>query len=523
MDVIINSTKVAATVPKITLRLNDENTAEFSLPNTPENRALTQAIQNVTIKIEGQTKFTGILASPELHRNVIKCFCREKAVYYLDRGHYTKIYEFTPADTIFNEICSAAGVTYSGSAPNAESIRFDDAKPFYAAMLTVLHYGAEEVPAYGLGVLKLGRDSVGGSPQQFLDWWTSDLTFHVGFKGSNKGAVPILTIGQKRLDFTKMKDTVIGKAWKLDGTEITYTAGTGEREAKFTDRNAIGTVTLGNFVERKFEFLNEPIVSLPVQIDILTWLEKDLEEGDTITIKDEELNIDGDYRIVKAVITDMIVKCDLVKGELNPDDLLRTVVDADAQPAPAPTNLPPVEEKLLDATTEPPPGEVVAAIQEGTSFAGSASGGVWTKVLELTVPSESHDVYFLLFQAIAYPTTAGVANMFCWARLYNVTKGEYYPSAIGQKGVLGATNEQHVITYFFTIPKDVTGDELEVQVQPPTGFDAIFERVGGTGWGHSPHTHPTEVQPSYHQHNINEARHFNPVTDRRQALLEDYT
>jgi len=519
-EVSINGVVVPATINKIVFKLNDENTAEFTIDNNAENRDLVSGLNEVTIRLLDKTIFTGIVASPELYHDVIKCYCREKAVFYLERKKgFTNVYEVVPADTILDDICTAAGVTYAGNAPNALSIQFDNSSCYYAALLTVLHYGAEEVAAaaLGLGEAQIGTFSLGGSPEQYLDWWTSDTTFYVGYKGTSKGSVPLLTVGRKRLDFTKMKDKVTGTAWTRNGTEITYTAGTGTREETFTDRNAIGQTTLGNLVERRYAMLNQPIVSLPVTIDILTWVEYDLSEGDYITVEKEELGVSGEYRIAKAELSETTVKCDLVRSEVMPEELFRSILGMDAQPAPAPTNLPPVEERFLDALTEVSPGLVVA-VTDHSEINIKCTAYSWTTVGSVTIPDEEHEI---LYVHVCFAFYSSSVNHYGTFLVRAKVGGAYYPSANGVTMALVVSTEPLQFTpatVLIPIPRNCANQTVEVEVYSPL-YDTnayVFLDL----WGHSPHAHPAEVNPSYHYHNINEARHFNTVTDNRQTLLE---
>ncbi|MHA1290285.1 MAG: hypothetical protein ACTSPB_23120, partial [Candidatus Thorarchaeota archaeon] len=132
---------------------------------------------------------------------------------------------------------------------------------------------------------------------------------------------------------------------------------------------------------------------------------------------------------------------------------------------------------------EPTAGIVAAAASQTMGSAVTCSPNTWTTVRSLTVPNEEHEILF-----VYCVTNASVQAKFRY-RIKNVTKNEYYPSSTTTECPISATIPDYgIVALFMTVPKNVGGDTLELQIYNLESTDRDFG-ASISCWGHSPHYH----------------------------------
>jgi hypothetical protein len=144
--------------------------------------------------------------------------------------------------------------------------------------------------------------------------------------------------------------------------------------------------------------------------------------------------------------------------------------------------------------TTPPTTEVIAnlVIQYPNFENDSVPEATWTDVGTTTIPSDADiEELFISGGICQYGQTGWLAFRY---RIYDVTDGIYYPynsaSDVTHQPALFCSANGQVVTYFVTIPKNVKGHSVKLQVYiidtSPTPSDIIADM---NIWGHSPHVH----------------------------------
>jgi len=112
----------------------------------------------------------------------------------------------------------------------------------------------------------------------------------------------------------------------------------------------------------------------------------------------------------------------------------------------------------------------------------------WTTAVEIVVPDVDHEVYYIISMCTCKETQTSQAHIN--VRLYDVTANIYYPSLSTYYWILLRANFWEVpFDCFFTIPRNVKGHTLRLQMRVDTsGLDSDFY-VRLLAWGHSPHSH----------------------------------
>lgn len=331
-EVTIAGTVVSAQDIKITKILNNLWTADFVIPNTDENRELLgTAIKAAVIKLNDVQRFSGQLTNPTVETDRILCHCLDTVQYKMDLKPFTGQYNGIAVNTIASDICAAADVTWGSNITYTRYLQFKQASCLYSGIVLVAHCGTDELGA--------------STP---LDWWTDETKFYIGQRGSVKGEVALVEIGQKTVDYSKIKDRVDYACWTTDGIERNGWAGQsgGTQKLFRKNRNFYATVwgaspqcrTPDQWAYRLYLKLNEPIVRIPVKIDIVEWDDKDLDVGDSVTVDSPNLGLSGSYRIMKAIITEDMVVADLVKAEHSLVDEFLPDLGSDEQADSALTN-----------------------------------------------------------------------------------------------------------------------------------------------------------------------------------------
>ena len=138
-----------------------------------------------------------------------------------------------------------------------------------------------------------------------------------------------------------------------------------------------------------------------------------------------------------------------------------------------------------------PTAGVVAAANNITGGSVSVPPYTWTTLVSTTIPDVDCECYFcepvIYSEASDYQLNARV-------RIYDSTDGTYYPYSgtsdydfCPRVRALGSSAFGPGCSCFITIPKNVKGHTLEVQIY---SFHATANHYAAfVGWGHSPHTH----------------------------------
>jgi len=411
-----------------------------------------------------------------------------------------------------------------------------------------------------------------------VDWWTADDKFWVGTKGTDRGQIAEYVTGSKRIDRESVRNKIIVEGYDKDGNKMTVTVQDddsisqyGLREYSYVERNALDIDTLKSLANIILNELKDPKISIPVRLPTPLAVNYNLDSGDLVTIIETRKGLSGTYRIHRITFQESQTTIDLESCPEEISEIIRSVSGIDSTVLPSYTNLPPVAPKdlgvdiatqtlapniatqTLGASTEASPGEVVAFRGEDFSTATFSVGTSWTSVSLETkgVPSEEHEVLFVLYQAPYYWTSPGSGVTYAYLRLVieeplsgNKT---YYPENDATSNQIRidvdaskSSSDLGYLTVFFTVPKNVSGKYIYVQAKHSwSDHTLVIYHPSLTMWGHSPHTHPASVSPSEHyhagssispsdhyhpgssispsshEHEIVDSQHVNPFTDRR--------
>jgi len=465
---------------KIEKELNNLWKASFNMDNHPDNRELLKTeLPDVTIDLERRRILTGKLVSPELHHDHIKCDVLDKIQYLMDRKLYTKNWGEIAVNTIMTDICSTAGVNWESDITYTRSLRFKKASCLYAAIIVALHCGMFEPPT---------------SP---LDWFTTETGIKFGIYQRERPKIDIVDIGHKRIDWQHQKDVVTVIGWKEDGTEVSVSQGTGDREYEFRDRNWRDPVSYGleQFCTRLYLRMNKPIAHVPIKVTLETILDDDIRVGDLVTVKDLQLDLDDKFRIAKITYGDVIAGLDLVKPELGIVDELIPQIGADPQPEPALSRVAvrlPTSEIVMPAGSIPDPWENLPIVPE-----------YWYDVDSVTVTDDTDRFY--IFATLK--RLKDVNKVSIRGDVYvRVTDGtNYWPNETGFKYRYDGQVSSSVI---IVIPENVNGKTLTIQMFT-TVPEAAYIDVECHYHGTSPH-----------EHGLDDFRHQNIMSDKRRSLVE---
>jgi len=280
----IDDEYINGTVQQVQMELNGPQTAILVLPNDYTNRDLVASDQDVVITYLNTEIYTGTLKKIDYTQSHLICTTYDKVYDLMKKKRINESFSTDTTATIMTAIAAtvtgvAAGVTQARSPTNETSVRFNntvsyDATKFLAQTLETDFY------------------SSGGD------------TINVGDRGSAKGSIPVLSSTKRVIDRYTQRTGVIIRGSDEDGNVLTGTAGdvsdTGD-VAVFTEKKAQDQVTLDDLAQNKLTELNKE--SGGVNLQIMMVYAHNLYPGDTITVTDEKLKLDGSsykiYRITK--------------------------------------------------------------------------------------------------------------------------------------------------------------------------------------------------------------------------------
>ena len=258
---------------KVYDELNNFSTAEFTIPNTSANRAIVAQDRSVIVYFDSDVQFVGVLSAVEYSNDVIKCVLYDEIMEILKGKKITCLYVEATADNILLDIMTAAGLPLGvGSCPtDPVTVQFDDALCSDAAMWLAASLGK--------------------------DWWTYNMKFYVGTRGSAK-SLSSFTTSTRGVDRSKKRDMVIVKGVDVDGNAITGTAGSGSKVAVYRERNESDQATLDGLAAKYLAELNTESSGAPISTTINYGA--NLFAGDTVPLTKASLALSGTYRIMSV-------------------------------------------------------------------------------------------------------------------------------------------------------------------------------------------------------------------------------
>jgi len=278
-EILFDSAPVAGKVVSILDELNGQAQAVVTIPNTSANRTLVATDHDAVIKFNDVIVFIGTSSAPRYSIRSIECLCYDRVYELMGRKVFTPASEYieVAAGTILNDICATAGVIGNvESAYNLPiSVRFDKTQCIDAA--------------------KYVATAVNG------DFWSSSgTTFNVGARGTNRGAISVLSWSTRAVDRSKQFNHVYMRGFDWTNLPIVGEAseGAGDRVIAFTDRKASDETTLNKSAASKLGELNTDSCGVTVVVPISSGYM--IQAGDTVPLSNEMLALDGTYRVMRV-------------------------------------------------------------------------------------------------------------------------------------------------------------------------------------------------------------------------------
>jgi len=273
---------IAGYLVNLTEELNGHETARIRIANTAANRTIVGANHDVRIQFNNVTIFIGRLTGADYSQEWLDCKVKNKVYQTMKYTTHHADYTTSTASTVMAAIAASAGVSWAishGVGGNNISANFDyaqcyDAGIFLADSVTMDHW-VHYPPGSVVGV------------------------FRIGTRGLNKGAVSNIAVSRRGVDRGQQRDQVRVRGTDTDGNAIYGTSGGGSQVAVYTERRSSDQTTLDGIADKYLADLNKDSVAVNVVVPISDGY--NLYPGDTVTVVNTELNLNGAYKIWKTV------------------------------------------------------------------------------------------------------------------------------------------------------------------------------------------------------------------------------
>jgi len=298
----IGGVKYPAKINSIVEELNGDEKATFTFYNNPKTRSLLTSNQNVIIQFFNRDIYKGVLTGGKYYQDSIKCKVYNRVFYNLNKKTHTHNYNNVAGNIILSGIANDAGINY-GSSPSGINfkVNFD-----FTNCVDAVKYLAESAD---------------------LDFYATGFnTIEIGSRGTDKGSFNDLTISNRGVDRFKSRNKVRIRGQDSSGARIYGLAGvsgttivTGvaneavmsSNEVVFTDKRSRSISELNTIAKNKLEKLKSDTDSMQINVPINEGYK--IFPGDTITISDDLLNLNGSYRVWKTIKNENNVVLELDK------------------------------------------------------------------------------------------------------------------------------------------------------------------------------------------------------------------
>ena len=262
---------------------------EVGLPNTEEVREALVRDTSVEVWALGEKVLDGLVLERYPSREGFKVYgeieaCKlDRTKLSKDQGQedQKKIEYVNDANVILADVLSGSGFTVGSCPGSAISVRF-----YHKSRLSCCYEIARV----------LGKDL-----------WFVGTAVYIGDKGSSKGSVDI-EITDNDIDYESMINDLTILYWTtkwytitVDDEDSKTAYGTYEESVKDNIAMSFSTATL--FANAVIAELKVPLRSIEADVIYPVIQETGLVEGDTITIDNPLLEVSGDYRIRRIVLT----------------------------------------------------------------------------------------------------------------------------------------------------------------------------------------------------------------------------
>ena len=265
--------------------LNGSEVCKIFIPNTPTNRAIVGTDGTGTLRwTAGPVLFTGTFTGAKHAKDVLEVAVIPTAHYTMAYKVFSADYSVTPtsARTIFEAICTAAGIT-----------------PSWTVVGVVPSIAVKFIKASCLDAANFIADIMSSDR-----YYSGTSTFVIGPRGTVKGAVEII----EDAETARVKD----RKGKVDQVYVRGSDETGNyiegkwpitpvvgKTRPFTEKKASSEATLNLLAHKYYDQLNTD--DGPSSISIRLDQSQNILLGDTVTLTSSELSLSGGYRISKIV------------------------------------------------------------------------------------------------------------------------------------------------------------------------------------------------------------------------------
>jgi len=167
------------------------------------------------------------------------------------------------------------------------------------------------------------------------------------------------------------------------------------------------------------------------------------------------------------------------------------------------------------------PGSAVAYRAMASSGLLSITTSSWNNLVTMTVPSTPHELLCVHTSGWVRSLNADYQIFYVKVRVYDGIS--YYPATEGAVVWLaGASTAKQTFVAFITIPQNLAGKTIKVQVFPYTTISVSGEMQGcATIWGHSQHVH--DIDDPKHDTTYDDPKHLHDTDEGVDGHAHDTT
>jgi hypothetical protein len=296
-EIFIDGKFVGSELIEIRQELNAFETAKFAISNDIDNRLLVADDQTVVIKYLGTEVWTGTLQGIKYEQKRLVCTAYDTVYDLLSKKVIDNDFTTDTISTILTAVAAEVpGVSASTAAGGSHTVTFNqticyDAVKFLARLANLDYY------------------SSGGD------------TINIAARGQARGVIPIESVSRRGINRNEKRDLILVRGQDSTGAKLTGTAGAGTDVTVFTEKKAQTQASLDALATDYLGQLNKDSSGVVLTINMV--YAYPLQPGDTITVVNPSLNLDGSYKIwrisKKSVIA--IVEVDV------PESLLERLLE----------------------------------------------------------------------------------------------------------------------------------------------------------------------------------------------------